>query len=503
MLLRSLAFSFLALSSLYAQKEHPNVLFIAIDDLNDWVSVFGGHPKAITPHLDRFANEGAMVFQNAHGAGSICGPSRSAMLSGFMPSRTGAYGNSTNMVESSLVQTYATLPEYFSKNGYYSLSMGKIFHKHDVAGGIDRGQWSFDQFEPTKGGGSADPSQLTSRIKNLINGQPGPPSQYTGANGSEFAWGPTLQPKEETKDYKTALWAADQLQVEREKPFFMAIGISKPHLPFFAPQEFFDLYDPKGEYKPPVREDDLDDILTPNGKPKFKPTADYLWLKQNDLFDEAARGYLAASSYADACLGVIFDGLKRSPHFENTIVFVWGDHGWHLGEKLRYRKGSGWSESTRFPLLVRMPDMQTRQDCERPISMIDFYPTLIELCSLPEKPVLDGRSFAPLLDNPKRKWTHPVVTIHGEGNASAFDGRWRHIRYSDGTRELYDLEVDPQEWTNLASNPNAKAKAAAKRLAAIMPKRFAPSLPNSKGKHPRTNRYDTEIEKTRDLSKLK
>lgn len=503
MLLRIFALSLLVLPLLQSKDERPNVLFIAIDDLNDWVSVFGGHSKAVTPHIERFANEGAMVFQNAHGAGSICGPSRSAMLSGFMPSRTGAYGNSNNMLESPLVQEYATLPEYFSKHGYHTLSMGKIFHKHDVAGGIDRGQWSFDQYEPTSGGGAPDPTQLTSRIQNLINGEPGPPSPYTGANGSEFAWGPTLQPKEETKDYKTALWAAEQLQVDREQPFFMGIGISRPHLPFYAPQEFFDLYDPNGEYMPPIREDDLDDILTPTGKPKFKPTSDYLWLKQNDLFDEAARGYLAASSYADACLGVIFEGLRRSPHFDNTIVFVWGDHGWHLGEKLRYRKGSGWSESTRFPFLVRTPNMTNRLDCIRPISMIDFYPTLIDLCQLPRKPVLDGRSFAPLLDSPKRKWDHPVVTIHGRGNASAFDGRWRHIRYSDGTHELYDLQADPQEWTNLAAHPSPDGKAAMRRLAAAMPQTFAPSLPNSKGQHPRTNRYDTEIKKTRDLSSLK
>jgi len=409
----------------HAQADKPNVLFVAIDDLNDWVSVFGGHPKAKTPHMDRFASDGAMVFQNAHCAGPVCGPSRSAMLSGFMPSRSGAYGNSNNMLEAPLVQEYATLPEYFSKNGYRSLSMGKIFHKHDVAHGIDAGQWAFDYYEPTRGGSTVNSKQVTSRIKNLINGQPGPQSKYTGTGGTEFAWGPTIQKMEDTKDYQTALWAAEQLQESYEQPFFMAIGLSRPHLPFYVPQEFFDLYDPNDEYMPPIREDDLEDILTPAGKQKFQASSDYLWLKENDLFDEAARAYLAASSYADACLGVIFDALNKSPHYKDTIVIVWGDHGWHLGEKLRYRKGTGWSESTRMPLLVRLPGMSQRQDCQRLVNMIDFYPTLIDLCGLPQKPVLDGRSFAPLLKSPKQKWDYPSLTINGYGNASIRDNRWR------------------------------------------------------------------------------
>lgn len=364
------------------QAPPPNVLFVAIDDLNDWVSLFGGHPAAKTPHLDRFASDGAIVFQNAHGAGSICGPSRSAMLSGFMPSRSGVYGNSQNMREAPLIQRHATLPEYFSKHGYLSLSMGKIFHKHSTANGTDAGQWAFDIYNPTGSGSGVDRAKVTSRNKNLIDGKPASPSKHTKTGGSEFAWGPTAQGMEGTKDYKTAAWAAEQLQNSFEKPFFMAIGLSRPHLPFYVPQKFFDLYDPKGKYMPPIREDYLEDILTPKGKQKFRASADYLWLKENDLFDEAARAYLAACSYADACLGVIFESLKKSPHHANTIVIIWGDHGWHLGEKLRYRKGTGWSESTRMPLVVRMPGMSQRQDCTRLVNMIDFYPTLIDLCGL-------------------------------------------------------------------------------------------------------------------------
>jgi arylsulfatase A-like enzyme len=488
---------------LQAQSSRPNVLFISIDDLNDWISVFGGHPKAITPHMDRLADSGAMVFQNAHCAGPVCCPSRSAMLSGFMPSRSGIYSNSQNMRDAPLVQTHATLPEYFSKHGYVSLSMGKIFHKHGTAQGLDAGQWAYDVYAPAQGGGGVNQDKLTSRNKNLINGRPGPLSQHNEGGGTEFAWGPTAKGKEATKDYQTAVWTAEQLQKAYDKPFFMAIGLSKPHLPFYVPQEFFDLYDPKEDYLPPIREDDLEDILTPRGKQKFQASGDYLWLKQNNLLNEAARAYLAATSYADTCLGVIFDALKKSPHYDNTIVFVWGDHGWHLGEKLKYRKGTGWSESTRIPFVVRMPGMTHRQDCQRLVNMIDFYPTLIDLCSLPEKNMLDGRSFTPLLKNPNLPWDYPTVTINGEGNASALDERWRFIRYSDGTEELYDLQKDPQEWHNLITQPSAAGKAAMLRLGDLLPKTFAQAIPRSKNKDKKARGLDKTIKRTRDLTKLK
>ncbi len=454
--------------------DRPNVLFIAVDDLNDWVGVFGGHPLAQTPNLDRFAEEGAIVFQNTHCPGPICGPSRSAILSGFMPSTTGVYGNSTNMLGSEHVQKYATLPEYFSRNGYNTLSRGKISHAHYTMNGSDRGQWMYDHWEPNSGSNQLIKGSLTSLDQNLINGQPGPPSDFTRGNGSPFSWGVVGAKTEETSDYQTALWAAQQLQAEHEKPFFLAVGLSKPHLPFYSPQEFWDLYPEGGDYAPEIREDDLDDILNAGGKPSAQATPDYLWLKQNGLINECARAYLACLSYADRCLGVVFDGLKKSPHADNTIVVFWGDHGWHLGEKLRYRKGYLWSESTRAPMMVRLPEMTSRQDCERPVNLIDFYPTLIELCGVPEKPELDGRSFVPLLKDPTQEW-EPTVTVAGNGNASVHDERWNYIRRADGSEQLYDLEADPMEWTNLASNPeHADVKA---RLGKSYPKSFADSPP--------------------------
>jgi arylsulfatase A-like enzyme len=485
----------------------PNVLFVAIDDLNDFVGAFRGHAQARTPHLDRFAREGAVVFQSAHCPGPVCGPSRSALLSGFMPHTTGVYGNSQNMLDAPLLRGHATLPEYFSKHGYVSKSMGKIFHRHATSNGADPGHWAFDQYEPTRGGSPVDQSRVTSRNRNLINGKPGPESAHTGRSGSEFAWGPTRGPKEETKDYQTARWAAEQLGKDHDKPFFLAVGLSRPHLPFYVPQEFFDLYDSEETRANRIREDDLDDILTPSGKKKHRPSDDYLWLKQNGLIDECARAYLAACSYADACLGVIFEAFRDSPHRDNTIVVVWGDHGWHLGEKLRYRKGSGWIESTRVPLMIRLPGMTGRLDCARAVNLIDLYPTLVELCDLPGKK-LDGRSIAPLLEDPRGDWPHPTLTVFGEGNASVTDGRWHYLRYREGTEELYDLRADPMEWENLMAGPLTDTAVAARvRLGLAVPASYAagidPQDPGEKERMKKVKGLDRSIKPRRRLEKLR
>ena len=377
--------------------DRPNVLFIAVDDMNDWVNVFGGHPQTKTPNIDRLAESGSVVFQNAHCPGPVCGPCRSALLSGFMPHRTGVYGNSQNMLKSSLVQEYATLPEYFAKHGYATISRGKIFHAHAAAGGQDRGQWAFERWENGSGGTGVDRKQLTSRDKNLIKGEPGPKSQFTRGGGSEFSWGPTVGTTEEMSDFQTARWAAEELSKPNDQPIFLAVGFSKPHLPFYCPQEFFDLYPIDEVQVNPIRVNDLADILTPKGKPKFEPSDDYQWVRENDLMKEATQAYLACVSFADACVGEVIKGLENSPRANNTIVILWGDHGWHLGEKLRFRKATAWSEATRLPLIIRTPDMTERADCRRPVNLIDLYPTLIDYCGLPAKSAIDGKSLVPLL----------------------------------------------------------------------------------------------------------
>jgi len=467
-----------------------NVLFIAIDDMNDWVGAFGGapQPKSATPRMDKFAERGSVVFQQANCAGPICGPSRSALLSGFMPQRTGAYTNSQNMRGSNLVQTHLTLPEYFSKHGYQTLSTGKIFHKHPG----DEGQWAYDQWAASEGGSGSrpDPEHVTSRNRNLIDGKPAPfaPLKSDGneggeGEGTEFAWGPSRGPKEESKDWKSAEWAAAQLAKPSTKPFFLALGISKPHLPWYVPQEYFDRHPLETIKLPQFRLDDLGDILNAKGEPKFKSSSDFRWVQQDaNLFKGAVRAYLAASSYADDCVGHVLDALEKSPARDNTIVVIWGDHGWHLGEKLRFRKSTLWAESTRLPLTIRVPGMSSRQDCSRLVNLIDLYPTLIDLCGLPVKPEIDGRSITPLLRDPKTPWPYPSITVNGAGNASVRDERWYYIRYRDGVEELYDMEKDPMQWTNLAAKKDPEVRSQLERLATSFPAVFAPDLPSNADK---------------------
>ncbi len=232
------------------QSSQPNVLFISIDDLNDWAGPFSGNPEMLTPHIDRLAESGSVVFQNTQCAGPVCGPSRSAMMSGFMPDRTGAYGNSNNMLKSTLVQEYATLPEYFSKNGYLTITRGKIYHAHSTENGTDRGQWAWDVYVPGSGGTPVDKTKYYSRRQGIFGGKKVKDAPYSDPRGSEFGWGPTVGGKEEMSDYKTAQWAAEVLQQPSEKPFFLAVGISKPHLPWYVPQEYFDRYP-------------LEDVVTP------------------------------------------------------------------------------------------------------------------------------------------------------------------------------------------------------------------------------------------------
>lgn len=478
LLLCASAVQFFRVTASFAD-DRPNVLFIAVDDLNDWVSVFGGHPQAKTPNIDRLANSGSIVFQNAHCPGPVCGPCRSALLSGFMPHRSGVYGNSHNMLKSPLVQAHATLPEYFAKHGYATISRGKIFHAHAAAGGKDRGQWAFERWDAGSGGTPIDRKQVTSRDKNLIRGKPGPESAYTQGNGSEFAWGPTVGTTNEMSDFKTAQWAVDELSKPNDKPLFLAVGFSKPHLPFYCPQEFFDQHPIDDVRTNPIRENDLDDILTPRGTPKFKPSNDYLWIGENGLLKEATQAYLACVSFADACVGEVLSGLAKSSRADNTIVVLWGDHGWHLGEKLRYRKATGWSEATRLPLIIRTPDMTTRADCDHPVNLIDLYPTLIDYCGLPAKEMIDGKSLVPLLKQSDSPWDEATVTITGEGSASVCSKDWRYIRYQEGTEELYDLRSDPQEWTNLIAKMTPESEAAKARLSTFFPAEFAPMIEKS------------------------
>ncbi len=484
-----LAFLLIPLGSLCGQSPAKpfNVLMIAVDDLNDWVGAFGGNPQAKTPNMDRLA-ERSMVFRNASCAGPVCGPSRSALLSGFRPSTTGAYGNDTNMLDSKLVETHATLPEYFSKNGYRTISCGKIFHKHDTAHGFDAGHWAYDVWHDELNRGGEKAETVYSRNKAIMAGKPIENPKHRVGGGSEFSWGVTERGKEFTQDFRTAKWFEQQLKEPHDKPFFMLAGLSKPHLSWFVPQEYYDRHPLDGIKVPEFRLDDLDDIVGNKRKRPFEPEPDFLWVQEYGLHQRAVQAYLAACSYADDCIGVMLDALKQSAHADNTIVILWGDHGWHLGEKLRFRKATLWKESTQMPLIVHVPGMAQRKDCYRNVNLLDLYPTLIDVCGLPAKP-LDGKSFKPLLENPTLPWG-PTVTTAGKGNHSVMSEKWHYITYGGEGEELYDIQKDPMEWTNLAADASPELAAIKAQLRTFLPANEVESLPQSKEPKPKKGQAD-------------
>lgn len=494
-----------------APAARPNVLFIAVDDLNDWVGAFSGNPQAVTPHLDRFAAKpGTVVFQRAYCPGPVCGPSRSALLSGFMPHRTGVYMNAQQMRRSPLVQTHATLPEYFAKHGYATLSTGKVFHMHpgDVEGTMDHGQWAFQVWEEARGDDRVDPARHTSRGRGLIEGQPDADPRFRAQGGAGFDWGPTLGGAEGTRDFLAARWAAERIAEQAtDRPFFLALGIYLPHLPWFVPQEYFDRHPLEGVRIPEHRMDDLDDITTPDGKAAAEPTDDFLWVNRDPmLFRRAVQAYLAATTYADEAIGRVLEALERSPHADNTIVVIFGDHGFHLGEKLRFRKATLWAEATRAPLIIRAPGLGAGGSSPRVVNLIDLYPTLVDLAGLPERPegAMDGRSLAPLLRDPQAAWPHPTLTISHQGEGAAVIGeRWYYVRQQNGAEELYDMVADPMQWTNLVRSEAPEAQAAKAELLKHYPAEFAPGLK----RNPRGPAYggapDETIRATRDLQTLR
>ena len=447
-----------------AKKQPCNVLFIAIDDLNDWTGFLGGHPQTQTPNMDRLAGEG-VVFERAYCPAPLSNASRAALLTGYRPSSSGIYANESFMRDSKLLKDAVTLPKWFSNNGYFSMARGKIFHNAN-------GQWadlqSWDLHVITEGsyGNTANKEGF------MVNGIP------VGEVDANLDWGPTDATFEETPDYLNAKWAADQLSKNHEKPFFLACGIFRPHLTWFVPQEFYDKFKPEEMILPEVNENDFDDIPSA----ALQPQKNYYSVKKYNKQQEAVRAYLACINYADACVGVVLNALAQSKYADNTIVVLWGDHGWHLGEKLRYKKFTLWEESCRMPLIIKVPGItKPGQRCKAVVNLLDLYPTLTELCGIPENQENEGRSIVPLLKDPDKKWNYPTLTTMGRNRHAIRSGQWRYIRYQDGSEELYDHSVDSMEWKNLAGDPQYDR--IKKELSAVFPEINVEEVPfNAAGK---------------------
>jgi arylsulfatase A-like enzyme len=456
------------------QGDAPNILMIAVDDLNDWIGPLAGHPQTTTPNLNAFAKK-AMVFDRAYCAAPLCNPSRTSLMTGIRPGRSGVYGNNHLFRTSPVLKDALTIPQYFHEHGYYTASKGKIFH-HPQGMWADEGSWEKHN-RLTGDGMGRHPGATKDKLNNGLPRIPG------ALNNMD--WGGLDVPIEETSDYQNATWAVDELNREHARPFFVACGIFRPHMPWFVPQKNFDRFPLETIKNTRIDEHDLDDIPAAGKKVSggLYRNSDYQKLKKHGLLTAATRAYLACINYADECIGAVLDGLEKSPYRDNTIVFLWGDHGWHLGEKLHYRKMTLWEEATRAPLYWYVPGMtQPGSRCRRTVDYTCFYPTLIELCGLPKKPDLDGRSIVPLLKDAATPWPYPAITTRLKNQHGVRSERWRYIRYEDGSEELYDHSVDEWEATNLASDPKYQPVIAERRT--WLPTENAdPIEPTDKGRH--------------------
>ena len=436
-----------AVAAAYSQKRNPNVLMLAVDDWNDWVGALGGHPQVKTPNLDQLAAKG-VLFSDAHTAAPICNPSRTALMTGRRPSTTGIYGNDENPWRKSLPNVI-TLPQHFRANGYKSLGGGKVFHHGK--GFNDPKSWDDYYFWNPKGRENGwfdnysfppDPEPVR------------PVTPMPSVSWRNFDWAPVGVREEDMPDFKVSTWASEVLGQKHERPFFLAAGMFRPHIPWFVPRRYFDLYPLESIVLPAVKEDDLADV---------PPFARRIALNQHSRHDllvstgnwrRAVQAYLACITFSDAMIGRMLDALARSPNRDNTIVALWSDHGYHLGEKWHWHKQSLWQRATHVPLVISAPGItKAGSRCDRPVGLVDLYPTLSELAGLKLPEGLDGVSLRPLLENPAGPWDRPALTTYGRGNHAIRTERWSYIRYHDGSEELYDRRQDVHEWINLASDP--------------------------------------------------
>lgn len=409
----------------------PNVLFIVVDDLNDVPTFMGRYPDAITPNMDRLAERG-VTFLNAHTAVPVCNPSRACFMSGLRLTSfdaSGGTGDATK-VEGKVQEVGGVMMDrYYKEQGYKVFSIGKIYHNGrnttapDVIGGNHR--FGRDQ---------------------AIN---------FDSDDTLTDWGiPSYADRiDRFSDYDNAEFAIELLEKDHDAPFLMMLGFVQPHVPWYTPQSYLDLY-PESVTLAPFDPTDMDDIsaeaVERNIRAYMPHTDDMIELDQRQAI---MRHYLACVSFTDHYIGEVLDALDASPYADNTVIVLFSDHGYHLGEKNTYQKQTLWERSSHVPLVVAGPGIEPGGRSSRVVSLLDVYPTLLDLCGLPENPVTEGDTLRPLLDNPQAQWDRPAVIKWGGNNYAVQTERYRYIYYSQGNEELYDHAVDLAEIHNLAGNP--------------------------------------------------
>ena len=419
-----------------AANKRPNVLFIAIDDMNDWTTLFDKDNPIKTPNMERLAKRG-MFFNKAYCASPACCPSRAAIMTGILPHNSGVYDN--NNAWAKIMPNAITLSRYFAQNGYETYGAGKIFH-HGRSGADIAGKPSFEKFK----------KMLVARKPKSGKNHNG----YTSGNLSKiwFDWG---QHDQKLIDLDTVEWCEQAMDTPQEKPRFLAAGIFKPHLPFYADAETFKKYPFNDTVMPEMPDNDLDDVSPMAIKMAHREHFIY----SDVIMDPEDRAgslkkmvqcYQASADFADQMVGRLLDKLDETGKADNTIIILWADHGYHLGDKESCVKFTLWEKANHVPFIIVAPGVtKPGTVCTKPVSLVDIYPTLVELAGLPAAKV-DGKSLVPLLRDPVQDW-HPALMTMGKGNHAIRSDRWRYIRYKDGSQELYDHSKDPWEWTNLAT----------------------------------------------------
>jgi len=415
-------------------KPRPNVLFIAVDDLNHWVGYLGRNPQTLTPNMDRLAKRGVW-FTRSYCAAPVCNPSRAALMSGLRPGASGVYDNGEDFQPAIPVEL--TLTTQFRKAGYFVGGAGKIFHSSVYRAG----EWD----------------DWLGRGKRAAAEEDNSPAGALRAGKLIIA--PLDCRDEDMPDYRFVDYAIAQLNTKHDKPFFIACGLTKPHLPWSVPKKYYEKFPLADIQLPPCKEDDLDDLPPVALQMAIKSGDHEAILKQDgtNTWKQAIRAYLAAINFCDAMVGRLLDAYDRSPARDNTIICFWSDHGWHLGEKQHWRKFALWEETTRAPHIWVVPGV-TKPDrrCDRTVDFMSIYPTLMDLCGLPTPAHVQGKSIRALLADPQLPWDQPAITTHRQNNHTVRSEAFRYTHYSDGGEELYDERNDPYEWTNLVRSAGVK-----------------------------------------------
>ncbi|MEM7477368.1 MAG: sulfatase [Planctomycetota bacterium] len=414
-------------------NDRPDIVFIIVDDMNDWLGCLGGHPEAKSPNIDALAQSG-MLFTQGYCNAPQCRPSRTSLNHGVYPFKTGTYFNAKHKQETKIKTL--TMQQFFQDNGYRVASGGKVHHGGPGSAG--------DELLRRPGDPKPPPG------KDKFGGMK-PPSDGYALDVSDEKMG----------DYKVAQWAIDQWQQVTDKPLFMSVGFFRPHRPLQVPKAYFEEF-PLDSIRRPAEPNGQDDWVdmpefarrlarTHAHKPLHGGLSDHEYIVKHKEWDATIQAYQASIAFVDRQIGSFLKALENNPRDRETVVMLVSDHGWHLGEKKHWCKGAIWEQTTHIPFMVRAPGVKPGSKCKQPVSLIDVYPSLVDLAGLEAPAYLDGKSVVPQLLDPKTARS-PVISSYGEGNTAIRTERWRYIRYEDGSEELYDHSRDPDEWTNLAEN---------------------------------------------------